>query len=143
VKISIIVPAFNEERLLGQSLAHITAAAASFTRRHWEMELIVCDNNSTDRTAEIARLDWSEVNLKTGFIEVTAENAKSSQRLDARCSTRRAGDKMNQLRAGLLQLLLQRLIAQDLAPSVPGNFSVHRSPPFARSAYAARWPGHV
>ena len=32
------------------------------------------------RTAEIARLDWSEVNLKTGFIEVTAENAKSSQR---------------------------------------------------------------
>jgi integrase len=32
------------------------------------------------RTAEIARLDWSEINLKTGFIEVTAENAKSSQR---------------------------------------------------------------
>jgi integrase len=32
------------------------------------------------RTAEIARLDWSEVNLKRGFIEVTAENAKSSQR---------------------------------------------------------------
>lgn len=32
------------------------------------------------RTAEIARLDWSEINLKRGFIEVTAENAKSSQR---------------------------------------------------------------
>lgn len=32
------------------------------------------------RTAEIARLGWSEVNLKREFIEVTAENAKSSQR---------------------------------------------------------------
>lgn len=32
------------------------------------------------RTAEIARLGWSEINLKRGFIEVTAENAKSSQR---------------------------------------------------------------
>ncbi len=61
MKISIIVPAFNEERLLGQSLAHITAAAATFTRRHWEMELIVCDNNSTDRTAEIARAAGAQV----------------------------------------------------------------------------------
>jgi integrase len=32
------------------------------------------------RTAEIARLDWSEINLKRDFIEVTAENAKSSRR---------------------------------------------------------------
>lgn len=32
------------------------------------------------RTAEISRLDWSHIDLKRGFIEVTAENAKSSQR---------------------------------------------------------------
>jgi integrase len=32
------------------------------------------------RTAEIARLDWNQIDLKRGFIEVTAENAKSSQR---------------------------------------------------------------
>jgi glycosyltransferase involved in cell wall biosynthesis len=55
VKISIVVPAFNEERLLGGSLAQIKSAADAFTRRGWEFELIVCDNNSTDRTAEIAR----------------------------------------------------------------------------------------
>jgi glycosyltransferase involved in cell wall biosynthesis len=55
VKISIVVPAFNEERLLGASLAQIKSAAAAFTRIGWETELIVCDNNSTDRTAEIAR----------------------------------------------------------------------------------------
>ena len=32
------------------------------------------------RTAEIARLDWKQIDLKRGFIEVTAENTKSSQR---------------------------------------------------------------
>jgi glycosyltransferase involved in cell wall biosynthesis len=54
VKISIVVPAFNEERLLGDSLAQIKAAANAFTKIGWKFELIVCDNNSTDRTAEIA-----------------------------------------------------------------------------------------
>jgi glycosyltransferase involved in cell wall biosynthesis len=55
VKVSIIVPAFNEEKLLGASLAAIQRAAAAFDRHGWDRELIVCDNNSTDRTAEIAR----------------------------------------------------------------------------------------
>lgn len=32
------------------------------------------------RTAEIARLDWQEIDLRRGFIEITAEKAKSSQR---------------------------------------------------------------
>ena len=49
------MPAFNEERLLGESLANINSAAQVFTRRGWDLEIIVCDNNSTDRTAEIAR----------------------------------------------------------------------------------------
>jgi glycosyltransferase involved in cell wall biosynthesis len=55
VKISIVIPAFNEERLLGGSLAQIKSAAAAFSKIGWEFEIIVCDNNSTDRTAEIAR----------------------------------------------------------------------------------------
>lgn len=55
VKISIVVPAFNEERLLGASLAQINAATNAFARRGWDVETIVCDNNSTDRTAGIAR----------------------------------------------------------------------------------------
>jgi len=55
VKISVIVPAFNEEKLLHRSLAAIRAAAEAWQRRGWEFELVVCDNNSTDRTPEIAR----------------------------------------------------------------------------------------
>jgi len=55
VKVSVVVPAFNEERLLAGSLAAIRAAARAFDDAGWACELIVCDNNSTDRTAEIAR----------------------------------------------------------------------------------------
>jgi glycosyltransferase involved in cell wall biosynthesis len=49
MRISVIVPAFNEEKLLGTTLACIREATGGL-----DAELIVCDNNSTDRTAEIA-----------------------------------------------------------------------------------------
>jgi glycosyltransferase involved in cell wall biosynthesis len=54
MKISVVVPAFNEERLLPATLASIQAATSAFEERGWASELIVCDNNSTDLTAEIA-----------------------------------------------------------------------------------------
>jgi glycosyltransferase involved in cell wall biosynthesis len=54
VKISVIVPAFNEERGLAASLASIRHAMTALDERGWSSELIVCDNNSTDRTAAIA-----------------------------------------------------------------------------------------
>ena len=57
MKVSVVVPAFNEERLLPDSLAAIRAAMGAFE----EAELIVCDNNSTDRTAEIARAVGAKV----------------------------------------------------------------------------------
>jgi len=50
MKLSVIVPAFNEEKLLATTLACIRDAAEGM-----DAELIICDNNSTDRTAEIAR----------------------------------------------------------------------------------------
>lgn len=55
MKISIVVPAFNEEKFLGETLARIKAASGVFEQTGWEYELIVCDNNSNDRTAETAR----------------------------------------------------------------------------------------
>jgi len=54
MRLTIVVPAFNEEQLLPASLKAISDASAAFTEAGWTTELIVCDNNSTDRTAEIA-----------------------------------------------------------------------------------------
>ena len=61
MKISVIVPAFNEERGLAASLRSIRAAMASFDEAGWASELIVCDNNSTDRTAAVAREEGADV----------------------------------------------------------------------------------
>jgi glycosyltransferase involved in cell wall biosynthesis len=55
VKLSIVVPAFNEERLLPRTLDHLKAGLRVFDTHGWQSELVVCDNNSTDRTAELAR----------------------------------------------------------------------------------------
>ena len=55
MRVSIVVPAFNEEKLIAQSLAAIRAASAAFAQRGWDVELIVCDNNSSDGTAALAR----------------------------------------------------------------------------------------
>ncbi len=55
MRLSVIVPAFNEEQLLGKTLRGIQLASSAFSARGWETEIIVCDNNSTDRTAELAR----------------------------------------------------------------------------------------
>ena len=60
--VSLVIPAFNEEKLLAESLRAVKAAAAhAFTAAGLEWELIVCDNNSTDRTAEIARAEGARV----------------------------------------------------------------------------------
>jgi glycosyltransferase involved in cell wall biosynthesis len=61
LKISIIVPAFNEEKLMAESLASVNAARAELSLRGVQSELIVCDNNSTDRTSELARAAGAQV----------------------------------------------------------------------------------
>lgn len=61
MKLSVIIPAFNEEGLLGKTLRQVQASMTAFSRRGWETELIVCDNNSTDGTAELARTSGAKV----------------------------------------------------------------------------------
>ena len=61
MKISVIIPAFNEERLIGETLRLVKAAMTAFSWRRWATEVIVCDNNSTDRTAELARAGGAAV----------------------------------------------------------------------------------
>jgi glycosyltransferase involved in cell wall biosynthesis len=55
VKVSIVVPAFNEQKLIEETLRHIKTACEAFHEVGWETELIVCDNNSTDATADCVR----------------------------------------------------------------------------------------
>jgi glycosyltransferase involved in cell wall biosynthesis len=56
--LSFIVPAHNEERLLGRTLAAITAAARALGE---PFEVIVADDASTDATAAIARSHGARV----------------------------------------------------------------------------------
>ena len=54
--ISIVVPAFNEEGYLGETLASLNQAKAFLQRqRGLQAEIIVVDNDSDDATADIAR----------------------------------------------------------------------------------------
>lgn len=53
--LSIVIPAYNEEKELPQCLQSVREAAAACGLGPQEMEVVVCDNNSTDRTGEVAR----------------------------------------------------------------------------------------
>ncbi|HWD20659.1 MAG TPA: glycosyltransferase [Verrucomicrobiae bacterium] len=61
MKVSVVVPAFNEEKLLGATLASIHAALRAFEPLGWSSEIVVCDNNSTDGTAKIAEAHGAKV----------------------------------------------------------------------------------
>jgi glycosyltransferase involved in cell wall biosynthesis len=60
VKISVIIPAFNEEKFLGNCLFSLKE------QNFKDFGIIVVDNNSTDKTAEIAK--------KFGAILVSEKN---------------------------------------------------------------------
>ncbi len=53
--LSIVIPAFNEARLIEASLQSVAAALAANQTSGFTSEIIVVDNNSTDNTAELAR----------------------------------------------------------------------------------------
>ena len=52
--VSIVVPAYNAERFLGEALASVCAQS------HSAIEVIGCDDASTDATPEIARDEGAE-----------------------------------------------------------------------------------
>jgi len=61
MKISVVIPAFNEEKLLPRCLAAVSSASQAFTALDWENEVIVCDNNSSDETASLAEAAGARV----------------------------------------------------------------------------------
>lgn len=69
---SIVLPAYNEEALLGATLARLREAMGRVALRG---EVVVCDNDSTDGTAEVARAAGAEVVAETRRQISRARNA--------------------------------------------------------------------
>ena len=59
--ISVVVPAFNEEKRLPQCIQRIREAFAASPEVGTAYEIVVCDNNSTDDTAAIAERSGCQV----------------------------------------------------------------------------------
>ncbi|OQW33398.1 MAG: glycosyl transferase [Nitrospira sp. SG-bin1] len=55
MRLSVIVPAFNEARLIEQTLQSIALSLEANRKPDFTSEIIVVDNNSTDNTADLAR----------------------------------------------------------------------------------------
>jgi glycosyltransferase involved in cell wall biosynthesis len=55
MKLSVIIPAYNEAKRIESCLHHLIAGLRANARPGLESEIIVLDNNSTDATAELAR----------------------------------------------------------------------------------------
>lgn len=64
VYLSLVVPAYNEERRLGASLTRLIAYARQQPHR---VEIIVVDDGSADRTAEVAREATRELPANVSF----------------------------------------------------------------------------
>jgi glycosyltransferase involved in cell wall biosynthesis len=61
MQLSIVIPAFNEARLLEQTLESVASSVAANAAPGFTSEVIVVDNNSTDHTAELARQSGARV----------------------------------------------------------------------------------
>ena len=59
--LSIIIPAFNEERLIARCLQSISTSVAANYKPGFTSEIIVVDNNSTDDTPWLARQAGAQV----------------------------------------------------------------------------------
>jgi hypothetical protein len=59
--LSIVIPAFNEERLIARCLQSIAASLVANSKPCFTSEIIVVDNNSTDNTANLARQAGAQV----------------------------------------------------------------------------------
>jgi len=59
VRTSVLIPAYDEEDFLGETLRGVHASFAALSRSDYE--IVVCDNNSTDSTAQVARQGGARV----------------------------------------------------------------------------------
>lgn len=55
MRVSIVIPAYNEEKVLGKTLDSVVGSCRAVAEWNDCHEIIVCNNNSSDRTEEIAQ----------------------------------------------------------------------------------------
>jgi len=79
VKLSVVIPAYNEEKLLGVTLEHLRAALAPCETRGYAAEQVVVDNASGDRTAAIAAAHGARVVFEPVRQIARARNAGAAQ----------------------------------------------------------------
>jgi glycosyltransferase involved in cell wall biosynthesis len=100
---SIVVPAFNEELYLPQTLGSLRSAMATVAMPG---EIIVVDNNSTDRTSEVAR-SWGATVAFEAINQIS--RARNTGARHARGRYLIFVDADTRVYPGLLQLALDRL----------------------------------
>lgn len=76
-RFSVIIPAYNEESLLPRTIAAIRESFASVGESSYE--IIVCDNNSTDRTGQVAAESGAKVVFEPHNQISRARNAAAAQ----------------------------------------------------------------
>lgn len=75
-RISVIIPAYNEERYLAATLQNVARAIGAYQRTYGRtVEVIVADNRSTDRTAEVAAAHGARVVFEAKRQIAAARNA--------------------------------------------------------------------
>ncbi len=77
-KLSVVLPAYNEEKAIGATLDMINATLKKI--KGYDSEVVVCNNNSTDRTAEIAKAKGARVVFepKKGYGNAYKKGLKSA-----------------------------------------------------------------
>lgn len=113
VQLSVIIPAWNEEKCVGRAIESLKHAAAVYAReRGATAEIIVVDNNSSDRTADVARQHGAAVVFEPVNNIGKARNAGAKVargRLLAFC------DADNQVTENLLCLIHDHLMDPGIA----------------------------
>jgi hypothetical protein len=81
LKVSIVIPAINEERGIGKTIDAVSKDY--FNNKHWDVEIILVDGNSKDKTRDVAASKGAIVLLekrkgygrayKTGFAHATGD----------------------------------------------------------------------
>ena len=81
MKVSVLIPTLNEEKGIGITLNQIKKE--KFEKRKWELEVVIVDGKSKDRTREVAKSKGAKVIVeprkgygrayKTGMKEVTGD----------------------------------------------------------------------